>query len=76
MYAITDSGIVLVVTSITTGAVAIIGAIFAGLAMLRAGKINAKVDTVETRRIEHIDPAYRTAQEDRHLAEDAVKHGD
>jgi len=84
MLAITDVSIVIVVSSITGGIVSIIGAIFAGLAMLRAGHVQKEVRTFnelsigqlggkgETRRIEAIDPVDRSDQENRHMAMDVL----
>ena len=85
MLAITDAvGIGILIAASAGGMVSIIGAIFAGIAMLRTGQVKKEVHTfnelslgqlsgrIETRRIDEIDPVDRTDQEKRHMAMDVL----
>ena len=81
MIGITDPvGIGILIAATAGSLVSIIGAVFAGVAMLRTGKVQKEVKTfneltlgqlgerTESRRISEIEPAERTAQENRHQA--------
>ena len=76
--------VAVVIAAITYSIISIIGAVFAGIAMLRAGKVQKEVKTfneltlgqlgerIESRRISEIEPGERTAQENRHQAMEVI----
>jgi hypothetical protein len=79
MVGISAEEIAVVIAAFATATVAIVGAVFSGIAMIRAGQVHKEVRTLnaktigvlagetETRRIVDKDPNKRTPDDQRHL---------